>query len=196
MIKNPQLLLQKSIEDACGLTAYGKTLKILNLDVSKDKKYQKNFTSYYKVRRDEKWLEKFYEFMETNKFNKELNFETIIRYLSSVKHIVNVKVSENQYASTIEASFASKMLATINPNYPIWDSQVVKAMGYKIRAKNNEEKINEYIKYYEILTNDIHAFLNTNEGKECIRVFDCTFPNYKHISNVKKIDFYLWMKGK
>ena len=196
MIKNPRLLLQKSIENAYGLTAYCKTLRIFDVDVSKDKNYQKNFTSYYRVRRDSKWLEKYYEFMEANKFNKDITFEIIIRYLSTLDHKVNKKVNANGYAPSIEASFASKMLATINPNYPIWDSIVVKSRGYKILAKNPEDKINEYIKFYNILTNDILNFINTSQGKECIRIFNNMFPDHKEISDVKKIDFYLWNLGK
>ena len=45
-IKNPKEVLQKSLEDSCGLTAYLKTLEIFNVDVSTDENYQKIFTSY------------------------------------------------------------------------------------------------------------------------------------------------------
>lgn len=195
-IKNPKEVLQKSLEDSCGLTAYLKTLEVFNVDVSADENYQKNFTSYYRVRRDANWLKKYYEFMEAHKHDTNLTFETIIRYLSSVPHKVNKKVSPSGYATTIEASFASKMLATINPNYPIWDSQVVRALKYKIEAVEDEAKLEEYIDVYSKLTNEIHAFIETEEGKECIRLFDELFPNHKHLNSFKKIDFYLWNIGK
>lgn len=195
-INNPKAVLQKSLEDSCGLTAYLKTLTLREVDVSIDKNYQNNFTSYYRVRRDVDWLKKFYEFMEAHKNDTNLTFETIIRYLSNIPHKVNKKLSSSGYATTVEASFASKMLATINPNYPIWDSQVVKALGYKIIATEGNIKLDEYIISYARLTVEIQNFINTKEGKECIKLFDKLFPNHKHISSFKKIDFYLWNIGK
>lgn len=195
-INNPKQIIQKSIEDSVGLTSYALTLNLFNVDVSKDKNYQRNFTSYYKVRRDEKWLEKYYEFMEQHKHDDSLTFEVVLRYISSIPHSVGNHINASGQSTSIEASFASKMLSTIDPTYPVWDSQVVKALGYKIRATNKEEKILEYINLYNHLTKEMHEYISTGEGKECIRLFDEMFPNYKHISDVKKIDFYLWNIGK
>lgn len=195
LINNPKAVLQKSLEDSCGLTAYLKTLTLRDTDVSTDKDYQKNFTSYYRVRRDEEWLKNFYSFMEQNKDNKDITFEEILRYLSSVPHKVNKKVSESQKGTTIEVSFSSKMLATIDPSYPIWDSQVVKALGYKVDG-SGVNKIELYIEAYRRLTEEIKSFIETKEGMECIRLFDEIFPNHTHLSGFKKIDFYLWNIGK
>jgi hypothetical protein len=35
-------------------------------------------------------------------------------------------------------------------------------------------------------------FLQTENGKDCIAEFDRTLPGYVWMSDVKKIDFYLW----
>ncbi len=197
IIDNPKLILQKSLEDSCGLTAYLKTLDIYSKDVSSDTEYQKNFTSYYKVRRDQKWLEKYYIFLESHKNDTDLTFETVIRYLSNIPHKVNKKMAESGFAVTVEASFASKLLATINPDFPIWDSQVVRALGYKIDGETSfEERINEYIKTYAKLTEEVKTFIDSEQGQICIQLFDELFPNHKHISDLKKIDFYLWNIGK
>ncbi len=85
------------------------------------------------------------------------------------------------------------MLATLNPNYPIWDSQVAKAVGISYDQSRKEE---DYIKIYEKLTENIHTFLQTNNGAKCIEEFDKTFPNFTDINPVKKVDLYLWKMEK
>lgn len=196
-IENPKMVLQKSLEDSCGLSTYIKTIDIYNIDVSKDVEFQKTFTSYYKVRRDKTWLNKYYEYLENHKNNKDLTFEDVIRYLSSIPHKVNKSISATGFASTVEASFASKLLSTINPDFPVWDSQVVKALGYKVEFNGSfEERIEAHIKAYSDLTAEVKEFIASEQGKTCIQLFDELFPNHIHISDLKKIDFYLWNLGK
>ena len=191
-IGNPEAVLMKSIEDACALTAYAKTLekdKIGTVD------YQKNFTTYYRVRRDGAWLARFYAYLDEKKDCKTLSFREVLETLSSWEHAV--KKSEkcpNGIASTIEVSFSSKLLATVNPRYPIWDSQVVRALG--IVVEEGENKIDSYVRAYAELTEEIARFIASDAGKKAIALFDRQFPNYTWVSDYKKIDFYLWNIGK
>lgn len=197
-ISDPKKVLIKSLEDGCGLTAYSETLKLYDKDVSTDTKYQKNFINYYRVRRDKEWLEKYFKFMQDHKNDKDLTFETILRYLSGIAHKVR-KSSKNPngMATSVEVSFSSKMLATIYPDkYPIWDSQVMCALGISVdKTLCGEEKIQNIIDAYSKLTKEIEYYIASDEGKECMRLFDEVFPNYRDISSFKKIDFYLWNKG-
>ena len=54
--------------------------------------------------------------------------------------------------------------------------------------------------YTELEHKFVNSLLESNftyeEGKACIKQFDITFPNLKHISSFKKIDYYLWNIGK
>ena len=89
------------------------------------------------------------------------------------------------------------MLATINPNYPIWDSQVVRALGIELDdSLRGEAKIQAYIEAYNELTQEVRTFISTTEGISCIEQFDATFPNYTYLNPFKKIDFFLWNIGK
>ncbi len=189
---DPTEIMMRSLEDSCGLTAYARTLTLRELDITQCEEYQKNYTSYYRVRRDAQWLQSYYSYMEASKNSGSIDFETILRYLATIPH-----KTRNGMQTSVEASFASKMLATINPDYPIWDSQVVKAMGIKLAPrKSREALIKAYIEAYTQLTAEIKAFLATAEGQECIKIFDDRFPNYKHVSPMKKMDYYLWNLGK
>ncbi len=190
-IEKVEDVLMKSLEDACGLTAYKLVLDKNNIN-SGD--YQKNFTNYYRVRRDASWLEKFYKFLESNKDNTSITFREILIELSSWKHnIKKSKSNPNGVGTTVEASFASKLLATINPNYPIWDSQVVRALNITLEGN---DKIESYVNAYNDLTKTIKEYIESEDGKIAIELFDKQFPNYTWVSNYKKIDFYLWNIGK
>lgn len=191
-ITNPKEVMIKSLEVACEFDSYRKTQGLYDTNVSTDIDYQKNFNSYYRVRRDRNWLKEYYDFMENHKSDKKISFEKILRKISSVPH-----KAKNGVITSIEASFSSKMLATINPNYPIWDRQVVKALGISIDPTLvGEDKIKAYVEAYTKLTREIGDFIKTEAGELCIKQFDATFPNLTGINPVKKIDYYLWNIGK
>ena len=196
-IITPKEAMLQSLHDACSFHLYKRTLD-LTKNIAEDMDYQKNFTNYYRVRRDDGWLQEFYKFFEENKNNKEITFEKKIRHLSNVEHKVK-QTSKNPTgkAKTVEASFASKMLATINPNHPIWDSQVLRCLNIKIDdTLDYDSKINKCIKVYHKIEEEISAFIATTEGKQCIELFDATFPSCVDLSRHKKVDFYLWNLGK
>ena len=196
-ITNPKEIMLKSLEIACGLDAYLKTLTLHDVNVASDSDYQKNFTAYYRVRRDKEWLKEYYNYMEAHKNDAALSFEHILRAISSIPHKVRKTSSNQGLATSVEPSFASKMLATIHPDHPVWDSRVVKALNIYIDPSlNGEEKIMAYVNAYDQLTREIASFIRTEEGNACIAQFDATFPDLKHVSSFKKIDYYLWNLGK
>ena len=196
-ITNPNEVMQKSLEVACAFEQYTKTLDLRDVNVSTDVDYQKNYNSYYRVRRDKAWRDKYFEYMEANKDNESLSFEDILRYLSSIPHKVRKTESNGGMSTAVEASFASKMLATINTDYPVWDSQVVRALEIDFDySLTGEKKICAYVEAYTALTEQVGNFINTAEGRACIATFDRTFPNHTHLSAFKKIDFFLWNIGK
>ena len=57
-----------------------------------------------------------------------------------------------------------------------------------------EAKSNSKGKKMEILNgkDGLYAVLETEKGKECIAEFDRVLPDYKGISQIKKIDSILW----
>ena len=51
----------------------------------------------------------------------------------------------------VEASFASKMLASIDENMPIWDSKVLDRIGIKSSNKRGQQKLEETIELYDVI---------------------------------------------
>lgn len=184
-IKTPKEQLVKIIEEACGLYAYRKTLDLTKIGT---KDYQENYANYYRMSRmDENWRTAYFRYMQKQVVNSDITFEEILTQISSVPH-----KRDNNSRKTIDASFASKMLATLNSNYPIWDSHVAKVVGIRYQTRT----VKDYVEIYNELTENIHAFLQTTNGAMCVEEFDKMFPNFTDISPVKKIDLYLWKMGK
>ena len=175
-IKAPKEQLVRIIEEAVGLYAYRDTLDLSKIGTEK---YQKNYSYYYRVRRDDEWKAEYFAYMQKQVGKSGITFAEIIDQISRISH-------KN------EASFASKMLATLNPNYPILDSNVAKFLKFNYHAKSMQY----CIEIYKELTENVHAFLQTNDGVKCVEEFDRMFPNFTDISPVKKIDLYLWKMGK
>jgi hypothetical protein len=98
-----------------GLKQY---LEIMDLfprvDVSRDRHFQSLFTGFYGVRHPRKdFYEGYYRFMEIHKNNAPAFINTL-RFLYGY--------------GRLDTAFASKLLATINPNLPVWDQFVLKCL--------------------------------------------------------------------
>ena len=95
------------------------------------------------------------------------------------------------------------MLHTRNDALPIYDSKV---RVYLSNAENVEFWWNRYgtsaprgtserekLKHdWETLCNWYQEFLVSSRGKQWVDWFDRNFPNHKHISDVKKVDFIIF----
>ncbi|MCM3694594.1 DUF6508 domain-containing protein [Neobacillus niacini] len=159
-----------------------KYLKIMNLvksvDVSKDKEFQRAFNGFYRVRqRPQVFYDTFYSFMEVHKESAP-SFEKTLRYI-------------HKELGRIEPSFSSKLVATINPNLPIWDSVVLNNLQLKPPAYYRKDRIEESIRLYERIVDWYKDYLKDEEGQKIIELFDEAYPN-TGITDIKKVDFVIW----
>lgn len=153
------------------------------VDVSVDIAFQKKFTSFYRVRRDDRWRGEFYRLFEECKTVEALSFQYILKEMF-------------HRTGRIEASFSSKLLATLNPQMPIWDRIVLSKLQIKPGTYQNKEKrITETVELYQEIEYWYRGFLQSEGGREYLDTFDDAFPEYKSFSSVKKIDFLLWGSG-
>ena len=154
--------------------------KVNAVDVSSNVEFQKEFNHFYKIRRNSEWRYAYYTLFEEYKKREKVTFDEVINDLF-------------RETGKVEPSFASKMLASINPNMPIWDSKVLARIGIISSKKKGEEKVKETIRLYgDIVSWYENLISNTEEKNRYIENFDLAFPQFRGISDVKKIDFILW----
>lgn len=146
--------------------------------ISTDEFFQKKFNAFYRVRRGAEWRKIFYEIFDRNK--------------SSIQTFEEVLIELYEKTGNIEGSYTSKLLATVNPNLPIWDQYVLKNIGLKLTGATKEDRIKNAIGLYAIMLKWYEEFLLSSDGKACIEEFDACFPQYNDFSNTKKVDFILW----
>ena len=145
-------------------------------NVSSDQNFQKNFTAFYVVRRNEEWRKEFYSYFEKAKKNKYITFGEILKELK-------------KRTGFFEASFSSKLLSTINPDMPIWDQFVLKEL--KVKINKHGDRTENIIKAYEEIIHKEKELLKRNDVKESIKQFRKLFPEYS-FSDIKILDYIIW----
>ena len=163
-----------------GMDAYSEIMDTFrDTDISTDAQFRKCFTCFYKVRRNAAWRQFFYRYFEEIKNRENVEFAEII-----------TKIYEE--TGRVEASFSSKLLATLDSNMPIIDRLVLEKLGQKMSGKSAEEKLARAIAIHGQLVQWYQAFLETEEAQRYIGQFDVHFPEHRGFSATKKIGFLIW----
>ena len=172
-------VIEARIAESMGFADYRRIMEtVREVDVSVDPGFQRTFNAFYRVRRGAEWRKTYYDLFERSKSGKPA-FESIIGALFEA-------------TGNIEASFSSKMLATLDPDMPIWDSYVVRNLCLELNGKTKEDRLRCAVGLYDRMIEWYDAFLRSANGRECIAEFDRVLPGCVWMSGVKKIDFYLW----
>ena len=172
-------VIEARIAESMGFDKYKQIMEtVRKTNVSTDLDFQRIFNAFYRVRRNAEWRKTYSDLFETSK-NSTPSFESIIRTMYEA-------------TGNIEASFSSKMLATINSEMPIWDRYVVQNLCLEMRGKTKEDQLKCAVDLYNKMISWYEGFLQTENGRDCIAEFDLVLPGYVWMSDVKKIDFYLW----
>ena len=116
--------------------------------------------------------------LEKNKRNQNLRFEEVLLSL--------------QKTGRIEASFTSKLLATINPHLPVWDKKVLFHLSDKLAiSAYTGDLVKDCVIKYNSMVNYYREFIKAEEGTAIIKSFQEKHPDAP-ITDLKKIDFVLW----
>ena len=162
-----------------GVEKYADILKTFPLtSAANDTAFQKKFNGFYRVRRDSAWQKVYYEIMERGK-SSPLTFESVLCELY-------------QKLGRVEASFTSKLIHTLNNDMPIWDRFVLQNLGLKMPLCSGEKKLKIAVELYEEIIKWYNTALSNEQINQKLLEFDEFFPEYKHFSKTKKLDFFLW----
>ncbi len=172
--------IQSSLVRAWGLEGYARIQRtVRKTDVSSDADFQRFYNRFYRVRRNAEWQSAYYEIMQREKTSADLSFEDILREI-------------HERTGNVEASFASKMIATLDPDRPIWDSIVLERLGLRLKSTTAQAKLENAISVYESIVGWYANYLATEDVARNIALFDELLPNYAWLTPVKKVNFLLW----
>lgn len=152
-------------------------------NVACDSEYRRKFAGYYRMRFvSQQYRDRFFSLFEAIKNDTDISFVDVARHLFQV---------DGQH----EFSFISKMLHTIDPSRPIYDSQVDQALqihrtyqsDIDLKIQQDEEILKQISFVYQCLE-------AASEMAEPLAAFDRIISN-RSMSIAKKLDFLLWALG-
>ena len=173
---NATQILQVQLARGLGLDRYS---EIMHGDPSSPD-FQRLFNGYYRIRRNEEWRRHYYTLFCKAR-TEHYSFENIINELYNL-------------TGNVEASFSSKMLATIDASKPVWDQYVLQNLGLELSGKTKIEKLQNAVCLYDQLEKWYSDYLKKTEARENIIEFNRLLPDYTWINDTKKIDCLLWSK--
>lgn len=141
--------------------------------------FRRRFNHFYRVRRSVEWQQKFYALMGMA-LNNGFTFDVILKELKKV-------------TGRMEASFASKLYATINPSAPVIDSIVLGNVGLRLPYAGARDRAARICQIHAALGKLFDAYLETQDGLCLVNAFDQMYADAEvTITDQKKLDLVLW----
>ena len=163
---------------AVGLKKYGwLQTELAARDVSRDREFQTRFGGFYRVRRNAQWRSAFFEILEDAKSTRT-PFVDALRRLQGA-------------TGRVEASFASKLVATVDPTQPVIDSVVLKNLGLKLPPTGTFDRIGRIADLHQSLARTYSAYLSSESGRRLVTSFHHSYPNDR-LTEIKMLDLVLW----
>ena len=165
-----------------GLERYDRLQRsLLTVDVSSDRNTQNDFKSFYRVIRGKDWCESFFSILERDKSNPAPSFREALAEIHGK-------------TGRVEASFSSKLVATIDANRPVWDRHVLDNLGLKppYSSMDTRRRLDRCSELYSEIRTWTSTAIRQDSFKEWRRCFDDAFPPFKHFTDIKKFDLLLW----
>lgn len=150
-------------------------------NVAEDQNFQKAFNGFFRMRRrTEAYYADYYAYLQEHK-RSGVAFSDALTFLY-------------QRHGRLEMSFVSKMVALVDPTYPIWDSVVTKGhFGITAPYAKAKNRLQKGIEKYKQYCHCYDTYMKTSDAKAKIAEFEKQFPN-TGITDVKKVDFILWQE--
>lgn len=147
-------------------------------DVAHDRAFQTRFNGFYRVRRNASWQSDFYTLLQQEK-SKPQPFAGVLHALHAA-------------TGRVEASFASKLAASVDPDKPVIDSFVLKNLGLRLsRAGAVEARLARIVELHNSIGRIFSDYLDTDMGRYLITRFEESYPD-RHLTRVKMLDLILW----
>jgi hypothetical protein len=90
-----------------------------------------------------------------------------------------------------EASFASKLTASVEPTLPVIDAFVLKNMGLRLPAPTSRDRLRAIVDTHRRVADGYARLLASDDGRAAVASFDAAYPD-TGLTDLKKLDLVLW----
>ncbi len=178
----------KKRENDAALYFYIKSVFAQNNPISNNTEFKEKYKSFYVMRTaglSQQHFEKYFELLDRH----ETSLETILNELYVIKTLKQL--------NSLQFSFATKLLHTLDNNLPIYDNQVKKTLGLPAPydySDSNDKKMRSLLSYYEKLKKIYRQLLEKEPVKKLIGDIRKELGwTAEKINDVKILDFILWI---
>lgn len=147
-------------------------------DVSVDGEYQRRFSAFYRVRRNSEWRQSFFRTLQDKK-GIGVSFPEALQILLAK-------------TGRFEASFASKLVATVDPEQPVIDSIVLGFVHKRLPTLGAPNRFERLVDLHEWLRHWYRDLLGHEEGMAILGAFRQRYPAAADVTDTKAIDFVIW----
>jgi hypothetical protein len=159
-------------------------------DENRTREFKSTYRKFYQLnaaRLSEEFCEKYFSLLDECKSKSITSVEYVINNLYEVP-------GNAKEVHAIHFSFATKLVHTVNPNLPIYDS-MVSTFYFAPEVKyswKKEQKIQACLRTYEFLQDEYKRITDENLLSESIEKFRMRFNIGSEYSDCKVIDTLLW----
>jgi hypothetical protein len=146
-------------------------------DFHRDAEFRRRFNGFYRVRRGAAWQEVYYSLMGRC-VEKRDSFRAVLGEFYRL-------------TGRVEASFVSKLVASLDPDFPVIDAFVLKNVGLRLPGVWQSERLERVCRVYEELCLVMSTFLSSVRGSYLVGEFRRGYPTAT-ISEMKMLDLVLW----
>lgn len=170
-----------------------------------DDEFKEQYCRYYRLNRcfSPEDKEKYFTVFEEERRTKNCDFRQILMKLYSIK---GKSHKGERSEGKAWASFTSKMIASIDPSQPVWDSVVLAKLhedpdirfpNHSIIAPENiadkkAYKIEKHVERYNRLKETICRLKEEAKQQGFFDAFRKEFEDAQNLTEEKILDFYLW----
>ena len=185
---DPETVISDCLKTLLGLETYTEIRDFVGKNNFRaTPEFRKKFNGYYRVRqKSAAWYDRYCTLMEEQRRARR-SLQEILTELYKV-------------GKKVDVSFASKLIATVDPNEPIWDQYVLRNLGLEpeweeARSRSAEDSIELAGEIYEKIKAWHAAFQRSETGQACLARFDAALrSDQDHLTAVKKTDYILWCR--
>ena len=140
-----------------------------------------NILAFIMRQRSARWYRHYFNYLEQQKKNTRLLFKDTLQDIQST-------------FGRVEPSFASKLVATIRPETPVYDSVVLRNLGIKGSRSYAPAAVrfDDALRAYEEIQEFHEHALSSKVFPKLKSQFDRSFSQFAEFTDAKKLDFLLW----
>lgn len=162
------------------LARYERTITQVYLtNVAEDLVYQRTFNGLYGVRRNADWRQKFYRIFERQKSVPTPEFRDIVQQIF-------------ESTGRVEASFASKLMATLDPQRAVYDAIVRSNLDLPTRTNAGHARIEAAVSDYEAIQAHLNALVRSEAFPILRQRFNYELPGFTSFTDIKVLDLMIW----